>query len=357
MVYITDLNKLNVNDAEVSRELNKILGYEISSISRPCYYPKLIKYKENITRMTHLNNIELKKFSESLSPKYKRFNLFNESYTVMLINMIVDYSRKNKTNLALSSFIFMGIKFYSSMLHILFPKFCSDELWKTALARLSIKHLFKTKNGVSSTVTYLSTEIYKKYEVYLKKPIIDEDTLFRIVYELRHRIAQSLKSFAELYYKLVQEQSRVSSSEENSEENDVQLISDKISMSICTFSQVDKNVLENSIKSSGINRDIANTLISEISTVENRNQIRFLIILISRVSENSLKKMCIESKRIQTVKRIILGAKEGKYILKDEIQRIIYSQESAYRYKSLDINQLIIFFCHYLTGYIRSKIC
>jgi len=358
MIATVDLSTRAINETQINRSISKMVGYEFSYISKTCYYPKLIKYKEDITRLTQITDDDIKEFRKSLSQKYGSFAILTERYTVMLLLAQIHFAQKKKTTISELFFYVMAIKFYSSVLHKGLPKFCSNDIWNRALENISPKHLFKSKNGIPNAVDYLTKEVFKKYISSISKNKIDEHTVFRMVYELRHRLSQSTKSFVGVYYKIAEEVQKKSLNAEEGQEEvaDIQLASDKISMSMCTFSQIDETSLKQAILKSGIKRELGYLMVSEFSAVEYKDQIRFITILTCRLSKN-LNNFCQEQSRNNTIRKIANGSRFGNYVIKDQIIKLIKSLESGYRFKTINKNQLVIFFSHYLTLFIKSKTC
>jgi hypothetical protein len=202
---------------------------------------------------------------------------------------------------------------------------------------------------------YLSDFDYNKNKSKLQSPELDDRDLEVIVYGLRTKITQSVKSFAQLYYKIYESGSTKSSGEDD-EVRGSTLVADKISMTMCTFGQIDKDALSKAIIQSRIRKDLAISIISQISVSEYKDRIRFIILLISRLE--SLKVVCIESEKLKLIRKINSNVKIGnKYNLKEEIKNLLYSIESGYQLKNIYDIQLIMFFSHYITNFLRNRIC
>lgn len=358
MIATVDLSNRAINETQINRSISKMVGSEFSYLSRTCYYPKLIKYKEDISRLTQITDNDIKEFRDSLSPQYRSFSILNEKYTVMLLLAQLHFAQKKRITVSELFFYMMAIKFYSSVLHKGLPKFCSDDIWNRSLETISPKHLFKSRNGIPNAIDYLTKIIFKKYKPMITKNKIDEHTVFRMVYELRHRLSQSTKSFAGVYYKIAEDVQKKKLKDEKGQEEitDLQLASDKISMSICTFGQIDEASLKLAILKSGIKRELGYLIVSELSTVEYKQQLRFITMLTCRLAKN-LNTFCQEQSRNNVVRKVVNGARFGNYTIKDQIISLVNSLESSYRFKSINKNQLVIFFSHYLTLFIRSKTC
>lgn len=346
---------IKISDSQMQQYVSRLIADEFTSISKPCYFPKFVRYKEEIINRTGFNNNLAKEFLAGLSPKYNKFGILQDKYTLNLIMAMLHYT---KTNMKLARMFYqlLALKFYSSIAHRFFPKYCQDEIWDSTLETISPKHLFRIKHGISNAVGYISTVLFDRYSPKLKTPKIDDYDLIRTVYDLRTRIFNSFRSFAEAYYKINESRAiKTIASVEKDDIIDIQLVADKVSMSICTFGQVDQNSLVLAINRSGIRKDVATTIISDISSVEYQSKMKFILILIGRLSP--IKDVCRDTTRNNLVRKIEMGRKIGNYSAKEEMLSLMYSTENGFRLKTMNSSQLVIFLSNYILKYTSTKIC
>lgn len=342
-------------DSEVYRYISKVVGVEISEVTKPCYVPKLVKYYADLQRYTGITDDMIKTFVSGISSQYVKFNIYREKYTVLILIAILHYMRMKKIEIARTFFKLLSLKFYASRLHIHFSKFCNEDLWIMSLDKLSPKHLFKSKNGISNAIFYISDFDFDKNKNKLASNTIKDRDLVLIVYGLRTKIAQSMKSFAEIYYHTYNNR-MITAKADTDEYAGTQLTADKISMTMCTFGQIDKLALKDAIIKSRIRKDLAISIISQMSVPEYKDKIRFLIILMSRLDE--LKNVCIDSKRNKIIRKMNSKVKiANKYLIKEEIKNLMYSLESGYQLRTIYDAQLVMFFGYYLTTFLRNRIC
>ena len=342
-------------DAEVYRFITRLLGTEISNMVKPCYIPKFTKYYLDLQKLTGITDDVIKEFKRNVESQYLKFNIYADKYTILLLMAVIYYIRKNKADISNTFFKLLAIKFYSSRIHIHFSKFCNEDLWIVTLDKLSPKHLFRVQNGITNAMMYISDFDFEKEKIVLKSNSLSNKDLVRIVYGLRTKIAQSVRSFAELYYSIYEE-----SKKQKADVDDglygVQLVADKISMTICTYGQIDKEALTTAIVQSRIRKDLAIASISQISVPEYKDKLRFIILLIGRIF--NIKDVCIESKRNKLIRSINSDKLiAGKYSLKDEIKKTLYSLESGYQLKTIYETQLVMFFATYISIFLRNRIC
>jgi len=357
LLEFTDVTVEPKEDSKVYRYISRILGIELAEISKPCYKPKVVKYFADLQHILGVDDKKIKEFVAGIIVPYPHiFKIYKDKFTVLLLIATIYYTRKGKPEIAKAFFTFLNLKFYSSRVHRHFPKFCNGELWIIALDRLSPKHLFRTKKGISSAILYIAEFDYNKNKEKLKSPELQDKILGDIVYGLRTKIAQSVKSFAQLYHAMYNEGLLKSTSDEDEEIGGVKLVADKISMTMCTFGQIDKGALSKAIIQSRLRKDLTISIVSQFSVSEYKDKIRFIIILMSRLGD--LKSVCKEPDRLKLIRRINSNFKiGGRYLLKNEIKDLLYSLESGYQLKNLYDIQLVNFFSHYLTLFIGSRIC
>ncbi|MCK5021112.1 MAG: hypothetical protein KAS32_29145 [Candidatus Peribacteraceae bacterium] len=342
------------NESKTYRELTKIIGAELSNISKACYLPKINRYFSDLQKQTGVSDELIKEFKKNINPKYKSFNLYQDKITIMLMLNVVYYLRHKKENLARAFFRILGIKFYSSILHRFFPKFCSEELWIMALDSLSPKHLFKIHKGTGGSVMYISDFDFNKRMNDLKNLKLDDKDLVMAVYGLRTKIFQSSRSFAESYYRIQKEKQKPSATEDDV--SAAQLIAEKYSMLICTYGQIDKLALSKAIINSGVRKDLAITIVSEMASSENRNKLKYILILLGRIE--NFKVVCNEQGRNKLVRQVLSDVKVlKKYSVKEEIKGLMYELPSGYQMRTIYDTQLVNFFMNYITIFIQNRIC
>lgn len=341
---------------KIYRMIAKIIGNELADIAKPCYRPRLISYKNDIMTVMKYKKGQDKEFKKQLKENMSKFGFLNDELTSLILMGIVHFAMERNSDITKLFYLLLCIKFYNNTVFKSFPKFCSDPLWSLALSRLSATHLFKSRGSIPGALVHITNSLYDIYSSSLQSDKINDITLIRVATDLRTRISQSVRSFAELYYKLQKENSGgVATADDREEVQGVDLISDKIASSMCTYGRIDSKSLDIAIKKSGINRDIGETIVENVSTVDHRNSVKFIIILMNRLAP--IKNVCSENGRNGIIRKVVANIKIGNYTVKDEIIKMLYATEFGYRLKTLHSEQLVIFYMHYLTLYIRTLHC
>jgi len=348
--------EIKTDDKILFNYVTQIYGFEIAGITKPCYYPKLIKYFTEIQNKSGVTDEHISIFKKSITPYYQKMYIFTEKYTILLFIIALHYSRINKSEIAKALFRFLALKFYASLVHKHFQKFCNPDLWVMSLDKISIKHLFKTKKGIANAVLYISDFEFEKNKRLLNKSNISDKEIISIIYMLRTKIAQSVRSFANMYYTSYKEKSIETSIKSNKEVEDASLISDKYATLITVYSQIDKEALSKSILNSGIRKEIAVQIITELSSPDHKDKLRFIFVLLSRIVD--LKSLCMEEKRINVLRQISSNIRvANKYEIKEEIKNLLYSTHNGHKLRYISDSQLVMFFSNYITLFLQNRIC
>lgn len=347
-----DLNELRT----LSKFLNMVNGKELTSIHTPCYKPVMIKYLTDLKKYTGIETTDIKKFFDGLSLRYiSEFKTITNEITAILMFGILYYSRLGRHDLAESFYILLAIRFYTNRVNQHWIKYCKNETWDLALNNLSQKHLFKVKKGISNSVYYLALTEYNKQKSLLISKKLTEEELLKIIYALRHRINQSVRSFANRYFDIEDSENKqgVYTTDEQSEISNINLLANNISERICTYSQIDELALRESITKSGIRRDLSKEIISEMSSIEYKDNIKFIIILISKIV--NIKEIC--QKQPFIVRKIIQDRQRiGNYSIKQELLNMTNTM-GIYGIKNVNKDQIAILLTNYLTLYIKNRTC
>jgi len=224
----------------------KNVSQEFANLVEDCYYPTFSNiYKEllSTTNSTEKNLVEYSK---------KKYNLpwakiLHDPKTILLVLIVQEFLSANDAAAALSAFHLLVLRNYSNIMYK-FIRHCNPDVFRTALGQLSHNHLFVLKKTIPSSLMYLSNTLFKKYKDALQKD--DIKNIVKVVYELRHRINQSVRSFAQRYYDIHSKQKQIRSEEEKEydlgREKNLRQFIDNISKTITVYKKVDENAAEES---------------------------------------------------------------------------------------------------------------
>jgi hypothetical protein len=344
-------------DEKVHKKMLMISGSEMVNSDKACYYGKLNRYYNDLLESVHINRVHVNEFkNKNISEKYKSFSLLNDDFTIFLIMCTIALLRKGQDAYAYYWFNLITLKFHASSMHKFF-QFCNPDAFLVALDQLSHKHLYKAHGGVASSLKYLSVEEFKKNKAILASTTFTDDDLVKIIYMLRTRITQSIRSFAEIYYE-------VSATPDKSGGKDpeimdrIEMAIDKIAMNMCVYGQNDTVAAQQAIAKSGIRKEIGSSIMADLLRSEFKEDVRFILILTHRMAAPSgLKNVCVETKRNNLIRKMISGMKINDYSVKEQILNLIRKLPNSYLYRNIYEQQLLMFFCHYITIYLKNRIC
>lgn len=340
----------------VHRKISQIVGGEISNFAKPCYYPKLVRYFKDIKSWLGITDNQIRMFiSQNLGPKYRSMSIIKDTQTILIVMAIIYFLRASKRDISSLFYQFLALKFQYNLMHRQF-KYCNPDIFAMALEHISHRHLYKTQGGIPSTISYLAAAEYKRYSKILGGPKLTDKNIVNFTYALRTRLSQSIKSFADAYYKIAAPGgARLRRDEEETTEDKLENISDKLVMNMTTYGNIDKAALIEAINVSGLRKELSVKIISELSVPEYKDQLKYIIKLMHRLGD--LRSVCIKSKRLSLIRKISSGQKVGGHSLRDQFLKLFKQIPSAHCLTSIYDQQLVIFACHYFTLYFRGRIC
>lgn len=367
---INEINFTKVSKSEkmlLMKFLSKYIFNEFSNISKPCYLVKSTRIWSDLIHLLGINPEDIKKVKKTAPKEIIQRKILNDDATILCLMGLFYFLKTKDKELARLFFYLLTLKFYGSVTHILFKTHCNPAYWELAVEKLSSKHLFIVKNGVSNAIMYLSDETFKK--VIDKFPQLkknDQEWLLanNMVYSLRTRIAQSMKSLAEKYYALIHDPSIDVTSQANKnddeegniygeEDNIIQgKMYDTLSVSICANGHIIKKALDLSIDNTGIRQELGIYIVKKLSQVEHREKVRFIYILFDRIMP--ISELKLERKRNLLIKKITSNIKVNKYFIKGEILELVEQLDTGKRLTTVSKNQLLMFMCQYLTNYAAN---
>ncbi|MEM3859098.1 MAG: hypothetical protein QW478_06785 [Candidatus Micrarchaeaceae archaeon] len=200
---------LYVND----KEFNKIETYiksttlTIESDTKLC--PSKFLFKTlygDINNLIDVKDIK-KKISEFLP--HSKYKLVNTVHTMLIVLSIYNNYYRNQSKL--ETLYFASLVYYNILLNK-YVKYCDDNVLQLSIERVKSSNIFKQK-GIINGLKYIASSVDNLYTDYNldKNPEIIE----LMLYSLRTRIAQSLKSITKKYYEIKTESKTSLSNKDN----------------------------------------------------------------------------------------------------------------------------------------------
>lgn len=266
--------------------IENAVGNELSRMAEDCYLPRVnVLFRELMFR-THTDEKELKQYSKQ---KYSRsqYKLLHDPQTTLLVLICQLFLRDKKdVAAALYTFNLFALRYYSNISHKYIPESCNPELFRAALERLSHSHIFRKKNTIGNSIMYFSKTIFDKYKKDLESDKADK--LWRMIYEIRTRINQSLRSFYRHYYKAKEDKEKIGSrSEEDMYEKEEQegkkrRFAQQISKDITVYQKVDEKAINEARDLTKFSRVYASAYAKAMANPEYQEMIENIYILLLR---------------------------------------------------------------------------
>ncbi|MGB9674679.1 MAG: hypothetical protein ACPLX8_00940 [Nanopusillaceae archaeon] len=174
----------------------------------------------DIDKLVNVNDLKKKLNKYSSHSKYK---LVNTVHSMLIIVVLYnDYVRGNEL---VDDLYFTALIYYNALLNK-YLRYCDDNLFQLALNSVKSTNIFRSK-GVLNGLKHISISVDKLYDNKNFKNNINEIEL--MLYSLRTRIAQSLKSIIKKYYYL-KEKSKTEISDKDSYKRNLDRFRYKVEM-------------------------------------------------------------------------------------------------------------------------------
>ena len=372
------LQKAVFDDSKLKNYITRLTVGEINNLSEACYYPDWKKHYYELINLTGLKDDDIRKFSKrfyaetqvqiSLA-KYDRIPmLLQDVGSNFLIILMYYFLTKKDVKTYSTLMLFYMIRQYSNFLHIVL-KFCKPEVFSYTLNHLNPTHLFGREKTIPNALFHLSNEMKRRFTDGFVQ--VDPNRISIFVHESRSRIAQSLRSFAEAYYRFDKEGMGIKNPYESETGEEVapqelergKRIADLVSKKICVFKEIDYKSLEEARKLTKINSALATIIVSSLQDVSLIDDIKFIIELFLKDAK-SMNQIC--GKDFLSYVKQLMGIKRTSKtaFYKQEINKLLLKilDKTKYKQKYSNITsqtqfQINSFLSFYLTMYTRNLIC
>ncbi len=366
------LKKAQIDIPRLHRYIKMTVAFELSKLSEPCYYPPLKRTYHEMLRQLRISDSDIKAFIKRMykGTRAERWNLWRMPDHNLMIFMMHIFLKNKKKDAYEAAMLYYMIRHYSHLIskHM---KYCNVELFRYVLETLTKTHLFAREKTIGNSLIYLSKELQKRFTKDIASWNVDK--IIDFISISRHRISQSVKSFAEHYYRAHKEGSRVRTQLEPTEDEEgmTQLITlekgkrviDEAVKKITVYKIIDRKALQDSKKVTKVRSSIADMIIKSINELKYAENIKNILQLfvkdITKTSSMCGKDYYRYVKRLMSVKRT-----RSKVYFKQQVNilvRIILKEndflDTYNTYTSQ--TQFIVnsFLAFYLTGVLRNSIC
>lgn len=365
------LQQSNVDSSKLKSFIVKIVAQEIMNLSEPCYYPSLKRYSYEFFHLTGLKEDQIKiyfkefyKNTEAAEAELKKDIMSN------LLIFIMYYFLQNKDLPAFqNTLIYYMIRQYTNLMNKQIS-YCKPDVFKYTLDNLNKTHLFAREGTISSAIVHLSNEMTRRYMQNIKAG--DPFSISKFIFESRTRLSQSIKSFAELYYKFSKEGVSFSSTEKmgsDDQEYTLQImekgkrIASDVTNHICTYKNINMIAINDAKKITRINENLANQIAKQLVNMKYSDDIKLIIELFLK-DLTSVEQICgpgflIYVKNLMSIKRTTKIIYFKQEVI-DLTEKIIDDIEYRVKYDSLTKQTKFLIACfvaYYLAIVTRHLVC
>jgi hypothetical protein len=369
----TLLEKSKINMVTLQRTMLRLTSSDVNNLSQPCYLPPHKKPYKLLLNITGLKDQDLKDF---IKRTYKGTIAQNFLPVIQpdsnLLLFIMWYALKNNNKVLYhATMVYSMVRQYGHKFKKYFPQFCSPETFSYALETITKTHLFAREKTIGNSLFHLAKEMEKRYTNDIKTFNVNE--IIQFIAGARHRIDQSLKSFAEHYYRAWKEgnamktQSDVSDEEGNMYQMQTQergkRVIDSTVKKLTIYHEVDRRAFTDAIKITKAKQIIATLVVKELNNIKHADEIRLVLqLFVKEVSNKSM--LCGKNyypyvKKLMAVKRTRakIYFKQQINILLLKIMKNIGLSNDFESYTTQTQYILHSFLAFYLTSVMRNTIC
>lgn len=366
------LSKANMNDAQLRSIVSKVVAKNLGSLSEPCFYPEIKKNFYDFLKATGLTEKDLKDFSKRRwqGKKESKFATNTNALANFYVFLLQYFLSKGDKQTYTYFMIFFIIRHYTSLMHKHF-KFCNPDVFKYTFEVLTKTHLFARERSISNALYFMAQEMIRRWTLALKSNNLDDIGLF--MREARHRVSQSVKSFAQTYYTISEEGTGLQTSELPSDEDEntyqtqstekyIRLIDD-ITKKITVYRFADRKAQEDARSFSKINSSLATQIISKLNDPKNSDLIRTILKLYFK-DLTDVKQICGKDYETHVRQLMSLKRTKSKIYFKQQINILLLSLLKDFdyiqKYQSLTSQtQFLInlFLAYYMTMLVKHTVC
>ena len=266
------LSTANIDNTKLRSILTRIKREELIKLSEACYVPGYTVYYAQLLEACGLSEQAIEDFAHLTwsGRREGKWRKFSDHITLFFIWLMWYCLNQDDQATSNSAVICHMIRQYGNLFKK-YLKFCNPDVFNDTLDRLTKTHLFYREKTIPQAISYLSNELEKKFVDGIR--VWDLDKISAFITESRHRLNQSMKSFARSYYK---NEKRSKAYEgpyeaEGREEASVfgldkmDLLASHVSKLICVKGQIDEKALNAAKTDTEISMSMATLIVNELS--------------------------------------------------------------------------------------------
>jgi len=370
------IDKESINFRDLERLILKISANELSRLNEPCYYPSLkIGFYELLDKV-RLTETDVKRYTKTYweGMPEKNWKLHNDPISIFMIELMgtfLDAKREIGYN---SLILLYMIRIYTNLMNKQI-KFCNKDVFKYTLEHMNKTHLFVREGSIPNAIYFMTKILAKKY----RNDILNNNKkgISKFITESRHRISQSVKSFAETYYKFHKEGKQfgeLKDTYEVDEEGSViqtgtpetakeTIFIDKILIDIIAYKSVEDRILSEAKRLAGITDEWVLIFKENMFDVDTREYLRrIMFVFLKKLT--SIRELC-SRQYYDIIKQLMFIKKSTElvYFKKEVIEFTNYiikkaKKESEFlRLSKANRYRIYYFVAYVVTLILRKKMC
>jgi len=366
------LKKIKINKPKLRSNLAKYISHSLSNLSKPCYRLSIKKHYYEMLKQSNLTDKEIMDFNKDLwkGRKEQTNSIFKDRISMFYI-ILMRWALKEKDQVLYKYLVlFYTIRQYSSAFERHFPKFCNEDTFKYTMDILTKTHLFSREKTIGNALYHISNDLVRHWSYGIEE--FDMDKVSRFILDARHRVSQSVRSFAQTYYRAAEEGKSLKTHGEPVEGEDKQPIAPKekptksienITKKITLYKYVDVKAQEEARNLSKINSSLATLITNNLNQVKHSDQIRTILkLFIKNLKEVDL--LCGDGYFDYIKKLMSLKRSKDLVYFKQQVESLLVKVLADIKYlkkyeKLTNQTRFLInvFLAYYITLIFRNTLC
>jgi hypothetical protein len=367
------LAKAKINDSQLKSLLTRAVAKNLSSLSEPCYYPEVKKNYYEFLKLTGLTEKDVKEFTKRrwAGRKEAKFAIHSDPIANFYVFLMQYFLKKNDKRMYINTMIFFIIRYYANLMHKSF-KYCNEDVFKYALEILTKTHLFAREKTISNALMHIATSMVRGWTKGIKSGNLDD--ISRFMQDSRTRVSQSMKSFAQTYYRASEEGAGIQSEPEPREDDEEAVyqikaqekgakLADEMTKRITVYRFTDRKSQEESRRLAKINSSLATQIVSKLNNTKHSDNLRVIYRLYMKDLPDA-KSLC--GSKYESYVRQLMSIKRTrmKIYFKQQVNLLLLNllDEIDYRKKYDKLTSqtqflINLYLAYYLTMILKNTLC
>jgi len=241
---------------------------------------------------------------------------------------------------------------------------CLPDVFQSALDSLSKNHMFVKQRSIAASIIYYSNAVFIRY----KQDFIEDDSMriFRLIYEIKTRINQSVRSLFVKYYKIYKDKdlnkTKDEESYDQSHESKLKEFVSQISNDICIYRKKNNAAIITASQLTKFNKKLSIRYSEAIAQPKLSDNVRLALYLLLK-DQKSLD--IIKSNQLLELVRSLMAIKSTKQhiyfkkVINDIQNEIVKDLNIEAWYGGLSVQSIATsknFIAYYLAIFLRSYI-